>query len=69
MKKIVLILPLVLFLSCCGVRESQEDSAKWKSDLQARIAMKDSTIQMYQDSLRECQEGNRQLHHEYFEKK
>jgi hypothetical protein len=64
MKKTILIsiasLSLVFF-SCCGIKESTEDSAKWKSDLYARIAMKDSVIVMYQDSLRECQEGNRQL--------
>lgn len=64
MKKIIFVSIATVFFSCCGVKESQEDSAKWKSDLQARIAMKDSALIAYKDTAdmyRECQEGNRQL--------
>lgn len=65
MKRNLLIFTAVLCFSCCGVRESQEDSTKWKSDLQARIAMKDSTIRCYQDSLATCREGNVYLREKY----
>ena len=70
MKKIVFILALSLMsCRCSPVKETQVDCAKKVSDLSANNwilrAQKDSlnkVIFLYQDSLRECQEGNRQLH-------
>lgn len=61
MKRIIFILITTSLLSCCGVKESTEENSKWKSDLQARIVMKDSVIMMYKDSLSECQQDKRQL--------
>lgn len=58
MKKTLFILISVLCLSCCGVKESQEENLKTISDLRARIVMihyNDSLVVAVQDSLlREC---------------
>ncbi|MBE3141456.1 MAG: hypothetical protein IMZ53_12850 [Thermoplasmata archaeon] len=61
MKKIhsFIIIVLVAFsFNCCGIKESAEENSKWKSDLQARLIMKDSVITMYKDSLQWCREDN-----------
>ena len=69
MKKIIFILALSLFsCRCSPIKETQIDCDKKVSDLsasnwilRAQNAHKDSVIFMYQDSLRECQQDNRQL--------
>ena len=65
MKKVLLIILSTVFLSCCGVKQSQEEDSKWKSDLQARLMMKDSIITAYKDTANmyyECRQDNLQLH-------
>jgi hypothetical protein len=70
MRKIIFILALSLMsCRCSPVKETQIDCSKRVSDLSASNwilrAQKDSlnkVIFLYQDSLWECQEGNRQLH-------
>lgn len=79
MKKYIFVLALSLFsCRCSPVQQTQIDSDKRISDLsasnwilRAQNSHKDSLIIAYKDTadmLRECQEGNRQLH-QYFEKK
>jgi hypothetical protein len=70
MKKTILILMSVALFSCCGVRESQEETAKQLSDtrasnvmLRASNAHKDSIVIAYKDSLSECRGDSKQLEH------
>ena len=63
MKRTIIIILSCVSLSCCGVKESQEENLKTISDLEVRMHMKDSVIVMYQDSLKDCREDCHQLEH------
>jgi hypothetical protein len=76
MKKTILILLSVALFSCCGVKESQEETAKQLSDtrasnvmLRASNAHKDSVLVAYKDTAQlyhECKQDVKQM--EYWNK-
>jgi hypothetical protein len=69
MRQKLFFIPLLLVISCCTIRETDEQSQKKISDLttsnmmlRVREAQKDSVILILRDSLAECQQSNLQLH-------